>query len=156
MRPLLEKIEQALNRFEAILAAVGFAAMLVFSLLQIVTRNFFNYSLPGSETLLGHLVLWVGMVGAVLAVRPRRHVKIDLGPAWLGEKFLARASPLFNLFSTLVCAVLAWAAMRFWWQEWQHATPAARGSVILALILPLGFSLLALHFLLRSLLERRA
>lgn len=156
MRALLEKTEQLLSRLEAALAALGFAAMLVFSLLQVFTRNFFSYSLPGSETLLGYLVLWVGMIGAVLAVRPRRHVKIDLGPAWFGEHFLARVAPWMYLFSMVVCALLAWASLRFWWQEWQHAMPTARGPVILAAILPLGFFLLAVHFLLRSLLERRA
>lgn len=155
MRRALEKTEQALNRFVALLAAIGFAAMLIFSLLQIVTRNLFNYSLPGSETLLGHLVLWVGMIGAVLAVRPRRHVKIDLGPAWLGERFSARVAPWLNVFSTVVCALLAWAAMRFWWQEWVHVNPASRGVVLLSLILPFGFSLLAVNFLIRSLLDRQ-
>lgn len=150
----IEKIEQLLSRLEAVLAALGFAVMLIFSLLQIITRNFFNFSLPGAETLLGHLVLWIGMIGAVLAVRARRHVKIDLGPAWLGPRFSRRAAPLLNVFSAIVSALLAWAAMRFWWQEWLHATSAAQAAVMLSLILPLGFSLLAVHFLVRGLLDR--
>lgn len=155
MRRLLEKTEQALTHFAALLAALGLAAMLIFSLLQIITRNLFNYSLPGSETLLGYLVLWVAMIGAVLAVRPRRHVKIDLGPAWLGERFSARVAAWLNVFSTIVCALLAWAAMRFWWQEWVHANPESRGVVLLSLILPSGFFLLTVHFLLRSVLDRQ-
>lgn len=151
---VLEKFEQALDRVEALFAAVGFAAMLVFSLLQIFARNFFNLSLPGAETLLGHLVLWIGMIGAVLAVRAKRHVKIDLGPAWMGTESFPRVAVLLNLFAALVCALLAWAATRFWWQEWLHASPAAKTGVLLSLILPLGFTLLSLHFLLRSLLDR--
>jgi hypothetical protein len=46
---------------------------------------------------------------------------------------------------------MTWAAIRFWYDDWQYVAEHERWSSILALITPFGFGLLTLHFLLGGL-----
>jgi hypothetical protein len=63
--------------------------------------------------------------------------------------------PIF-LFSAVVCAVIAWAAVRFWYQEWLNVPAGERWIAILGIVIPLSFFLLALHFTLRFLIGPRS
>ena len=56
--------------------------------------------------------------------------------------------------SSGVCALLASAAWRFWYGEWQAGGEEALLQTGLGMILPLAFSLLTLHFILRAVLVR--
>jgi hypothetical protein len=46
---------------------------------------------------------------------------------------------------------MTWAAIRFWYDDWQYVAEHERWSSVLALITPFGFFLLSLHFLLGGL-----
>jgi TRAP-type C4-dicarboxylate transport system permease small subunit len=61
--------------------------------------------------------------------------------------------PPLYLISACLCAALTWAAMRFWYDDWQYVADHERWASILALITPFGFSLLTLHFLLGGLFK---
>ena len=45
--------------------------------LQIILRDFFNIGLTWGDPLLRTLVLWVGMLGAMIASRTENHISID-------------------------------------------------------------------------------
>jgi hypothetical protein len=62
--------------------------------------------------------------------------------------------PPLYLISACLCAALTWAAMRFWYDDWQYVAEHERWASILALITPFGFSLLTLHFLLGGLFRQ--
>ena len=124
--------------------------MLLLSFAQIVARNLFHTGLPLADTLTRYLVLYVAMLGAVLAVAGDRHIKIDIAAALL-PGLARKLHRVFHLFSAAVCALLTAAAWSFWREEWQFAASDARWTAALELILPLGFALLALHFLLLGL-----
>ena len=148
-------LEQALTRVELGTALLAFAAMLVLSVSDIVGRNLFNATLPGGDVMLRQLVLWVALPGAALAVAAQRHLHLDPAnlagrPRW--QKLTAIP---FNLAAALVCALLTHAAWAYWQDEWQH--PSAEGAWLawMALILPVAFGLLTLHFLLRAILANQ-
>ena len=71
--------------------------------------------------------------------------------ACLSDRFRNALRPPLYLFSSLLCAVFAWAAWRFWYDDWQYIAEYERWSSVLALVTPLGFLLLALHFLIGGL-----
>jgi TRAP-type C4-dicarboxylate transport system permease small subunit len=143
-------LERALGRVELTVAALALVAMLGLSLGDIVGRNFLHTSIPHGDVLLRHLVLWVALPGAALAVIGGRHLALD--PANLAARAgWQRATALpFNAFAALVCGALTHAAWRYWVDEAASVTPAWLGW--LTLVLPLGLALLALHFGLRAVL----
>ena len=64
--------------------------MIIFlALLQILLRNAFGFGFLWAESVLKILVLWIALLGAMVATREDHHIKIDLL-----ERFL---SPI-NLF----------------------------------------------------------
>lgn len=149
------RLEDALTRLELGVALVAFAAMLLLSVADIVGRNLLHATLPGGDVMLRHLVLWVALPGAALAVAAQRHLHLDPAnlaarPRWQKWTVLP-----FNLGAAAVCALLARAAWAYWLDAWQH--PPAEGAWVtwMALILPLAFGLLTLHFLLRAVLANR-
>ncbi len=123
--------------------------LLVFG--QVLLRNLFDTGIPNADILGRYLVLYVTFFGAALAIEQHRHIRIDAVAACLDREQVRRLRRPLYLLSTLVCAALAWAAMRFWYDDWQYVAEHERWASILALITPFGFCLLTVHFLLGSL-----
>ncbi|MBW8371977.1 MAG: TRAP transporter small permease subunit [Thiobacillus sp.] len=148
-------LEQALTRIELGAALLAFAAMLTLSAADIIGRNLFNATLPGSDLVLRQLVLWVALPGAALAVAAQRHLHLDPAnlaarPCW--QKWTAIP---FNLAAALVCALLTKAAWAYWQDEWHYQSSEAVWLAWMGLILPVAFGLLTLHFLLRAVLANQ-
>ncbi len=116
---------------------------------QVVLRNVAQIGLPWIDHLLRHLVLYVALFGAILACRPGRHIRLDVVGA-LAPAASARLGRLFDFMAAVVCALFAFAAARFWLVELSSAPPGTRWIAVLPVILPAGFGLLALAFLLRA------
>lgn len=149
------RLEYYFTGIESACAVFGLALMLGLSLVEIVLRNFFHYSIPGADVLIRHLVLWVSFLGAVLAVR-ERHIKVEIIAAWLPELWHRRLERPIFLFSALVCGVIGWAAVRFWHQEWLNAPAGEQWIALLSIVIPIGFMLLTLHFTMRFVIGPRA
>lgn len=102
----LEKIER------------GLAVSLYFLLIgmicfNIVVRNLLHFSSHRLLELAPTVVLWLALVGATLALKHRRHIKIELLLRLMSPAARRVAVVLTNLFSMGICALLAWAAVPF-------------------------------------------
>ena len=147
LRTGCQTLQRWLVRAGLIVAALSLAIMLGLSLAQIFARNFLHLGFAEADDAIRGLVMWVVFAGASIAVHSQRHIRIDvlnllLPAAWQRALFV----PL-QLFAAAICALLAQAAVRFWWEEWQNAAPPDQFSTALLVIFPLGFTVLALDFL---------
>lgn len=118
---------------------------------QILLRNFLGISLTGADQMLRLLVLWVAFLGAVAASREGKHIHVDAVARWLPGRIKAGVGALTDLFTSGVCLLLAWQALRFMQSE-REAGEKAFGSLpvwVAEIILPLGFTLIALRYALR-------
>jgi len=70
-------VSNILHRVEDAALILALASMLVMALAQIVLRNFFDTGLLWAEPFLRILVLWVAMLGGMVATREGRHIAID-------------------------------------------------------------------------------
>ncbi|MGD2056849.1 MAG: TRAP transporter small permease subunit [Gammaproteobacteria bacterium] len=144
-------LRHALTRMETVIAGISLLLLLALVFGQVLARNLVDSSIPTADVLSRYLVLYIAFFGAALAVDSHRHIKLDVVAAVLTTEQIHRIrSPLY-LISSLVCGVFAWAAARFWYDDWQYVADNERWSSILALITPFGFGLLALNFLLSAL-----
>ncbi len=143
----------AIGRFsrgceDALLVGV-FLAMLLLAGAQIVMRNFFGTGLAWIDPLLRILVLWVGMLGAVVATREDRHINIDVLSRFAPPAVLPWLKRVVALATTMVCALLAWHTFRFVRDEYAYSDVVVAGLPvwIWQSILPLGFTLMTWRFL---------
>jgi TRAP-type transport system small permease protein len=145
---VLLQFKHYLITLEKFLAASSLFLLLIFTLIQVVARNFFETGFPPLEVISRHLVLYVAFLGAALITEDQNHIKID----FLSHLFSAKQKSMLlrplSILAAMICCVFAWHASRFWLDEWQYAGESDQWIALLALILPIGFALIALHFVL--------
>lgn len=149
---ILEAARRGLVRLETLVAGLSLLLLVVLTLAQTVARNGFGTGLPAVDALTRQLVLYVMFFGAALAADAVRHIRIDIVSVWLGELRDDRLYRPLQLAGAAICVPLTDAAVRFWLDAWQYAAPHDRWQVLIDLIIPVGFGLLAIHFLLGFLL----
>lgn len=165
----IREAEALLLRLEGGLLVAILSFMVVMSFAQVVLRQLFGTGLLWADTLLRHLVLWVGFLGASLAAAQGKHFAWEPpepAPAGgakppAGTTLPCSGSALrrlaAQLCAALVAALLVKASWRFLLEERAagavlfHAGPVAAPAWIFAAIIPAGFALVGLHLLLRAL-----
>ena len=143
------KFIRYLHRFEDSLLVLALVSMLAMALLQILLRNFFDSGLLWAESFLRILVLWIAMLGAMVATRERNHISINLLSRVLPPQVYTPLRNLAMLFSVAVCATAAWYSVAYISYEYQDETIAFAGVPVWVCqsILPIGFAVMALRFL---------
>ena len=96
----------------------GFLVFLLFLMVflafgQVLLRNLFSSGLLWTDLFLRQLVLWVGFLGASLAVRERRHISIDVLPQFIPATYRPFVQILVNLCTGLISVFLTVAAWKF-------------------------------------------
>lgn len=144
-------LKRFLIAIEKTLAVVSLFLLLAISLLQIVTRDFFGFGFIHLDIVSRHLVLYLAFMGAALITEDDKHIRIDILRTVIPERYTRWLTTPLLLLAAAICAVFAWHATRFWLDEWHYAAASERWQTLLALILPFGFGVLGLHFLLCAL-----
>lgn len=152
MRRLLTTI----HHIETGLLVLLLAVMIGLAGSQILLRNLFDSGISWSDPLLRVLVLWVGMLGAMIATQQDKHIRIDLLSRYLSPAWRGHAARLNNLFSAIVCGLLSWHSARFVYFEWQDGNTLVSDFPvwIAELVLPFGFAVMTLRFVLLLFLNK--
>ena len=145
---MIEKFENILVKAESVIAALSLFLLLALSLLQIITRNFFDFGFAEIEIINRNLLIICGAMGAVIATSKLRHIKIDVLTTFMSKRQISLLRCPLALFSATVCALMAYYAFIFVMDEWEYAPVNERWALPFTFIYPFGFSLLGLHFLL--------
>lgn len=148
---VVRSLDKALARVETWLLVVFLGAMIVLAFAQVVLRNFFGTGFVWGDTIVRHLVLWIGFIGGALAAFEGRHISIDALSKFFSPRLKHTSAAVTNLFGAVVCYFLAQAAWRFTMDE-----KAAESILVLSipswtavLIIPVGYMLIFVHFLLK-------
>ncbi|MBN2125405.1 MAG: TRAP transporter small permease [Deltaproteobacteria bacterium] len=162
-RPL-RFLDNLLARIEKGFLVLFLGLMVVLTFLQVALRALYTQAhMEWANALMGHiawteplvrlLVLWVTFLGASLLTREGKHIKIDLMPGLLPARWLRYRGLLLSLACILVTALMLLSSVAYIRMEIAFGAPAALGipGWVGPLILPVGFSLILLRFLLRGL-----
>jgi len=152
--PLLKRLRTLLARVEASVAAGSLLLLLLLALVQVLARNLFDTGFATADTLSRYLVLYVLFFGAGLAVEHERHIRIDVACSFLSSRALNRLYRPMRAVTALVCLFLTVAAVRYWRDAWLYAPEGERWLALVGLVIPIGFALLTLQYLLAVLLGR--
>ena len=154
---MLSNLKGLIHRAEDGALILALLAMLAMALLQIILRNFFDSGFLWAESFLRILVLWVAMLGAMVATREQNHISIDLLSRLLPENLYGPLRLLTQLFSAAVCITAAYYSVDYIRYEYEDGTIAFAAVPVWVCqsILPIGFGVMGLRFLLAMLPERR-
>ena len=101
---LLKRFRIALNWVEDGILVGLLLLMIGLAVMQIVLRNVFDSGIVWSEVLIRILVLWVGLVGAMVASRQDNHINIDILDRYLPERAKTVVGFMVQLFTALICS----------------------------------------------------
>jgi C4-dicarboxylate transporter DctQ subunit len=154
---ILKSIDKALTRAEETLLIFLLTVMVVMSFLQVVLRNLFSSGILWADILLRHILLWLGFLGAAIATSENRHINIDALRRFLTPRIRMVVEVITDLFAAGVCILLARASWDFVEGEIADSQTVVEGipSWYAQIIIPIGFGLLVIHFIIRAILRSR-
>jgi TRAP-type C4-dicarboxylate transport system permease small subunit len=151
---VIRRLENGLVKVESVIAALSLFLLLLLSVAQMLTRNLFELGFPEIEIINRYLLVICGSMGAVIATSKLRHIKVDAFTTFMSKRLLSRLRCPLALFSAVVCAILSYHASIFVADEWQYVPANERWTLPFTLVYPIGFGLLALHFLFNCFLKK--
>lgn len=127
-------------------------AMIGMAVAQIGMRMAFNFGLVWGEGLVKMLVLWVCMLGAMVAARREKHIQIDLLSRYLPTRFNRITKAIAYLFAAVVCFAVTFYGIKFVQLDYTYQTMAFSEvpAWICELIIPFGFVVMAFRFVILS------
>lgn len=155
MRRHIERIDNAWATVEQAVLVGLVLAMIGLAFTQVILRNAFDTGLEWADVTVRHMVLWVGLLGASIAAKEKRHLSIDIASRLIPAKWFHIVEALLSLVTAAVCGLLLWASVLFvkFLQEWGTGSLEGTPAVIAGLALPVGFAGVAVRFFLRALYE---
>jgi C4-dicarboxylate transporter DctQ subunit len=116
---------------------------------KIVLRNFFDLGFVWIDPVLRLQVLWSGLIGAMVASRDNRHIRIDLLTHLLPKRLHLVIQIFIALFTVAVSAIIAWFGT-----QWVHLDFADGLTGLAGLpawlpesIIPFAFAIIAMRYL---------
>ena len=151
--PLAKPCLKALRRIEDGVLALVLAAMIALAAYQVVARNLFDTGLLWGDGLVRVLVIWVALIGAMVASRNDDHIRIDLLARFVPSRWQRLLKRFANAFTCAVMGVFAWHSYRFVRFEYEDGTIAFASVPAWACeaVLPVGAAVIGLRYLFHTL-----
>ena len=148
----MKRLVQWLHRLEDAVLVLLLLAMIVLAGYDILARSIFGGGVSWIPPLLRVMVLWIGLLGALLATRSREHISIDLISKLGGPTLNRIASTVTLLFAAIVCGLVGWFSGQYVHLafEYQDIAFAEIPAWPLQLIIPFTFGLMGLRFFIQS------
>ena len=87
--------------------------MLGVAVVQIVARNAFGTGLLWGDDLVRMAVLWITMVGGVIAAREGKHISIDVVKRFASPKMTKFIDPFVCIITAAICFVVGYVSIDF-------------------------------------------
>jgi TRAP-type C4-dicarboxylate transport system permease small subunit len=154
MSSVLKKIYQVLLKTETGLLVGLLIMMITIAVIQIFMRNFMGAGLIWAESLLRIIVLWLALLGAMVASRNGEHIAIDVLINKLPEKFRRLMIRLVRISTSCICFVVAGYGLKFVVDEYEYGG-IAFGFVphwACEAIIPVALFIIAIRYLVAGIL----
>jgi len=141
-----------LHKAEDALLVFLLTTMIVLAGTQILLRNLFDSGFVWIDPFLRILVLWLGLLGATVATRNNKHIRIDL----LSRFFKRNTHRLIQSFvgqvSAWTCFVIAWYGLNWIKLDYADGVTSFAGipAWIPEVIIPAAFGLIGLRYFVKS------
>ena len=148
----LKRIDFYIEKCENLVLILSLLFMIGVAFTQIILRKFFNTGFFWADETLRHFVLWVALIGASLATRGERHIRMDVLSRYVSQKNKHLLNFCAYTASSLVCFILVVSSYYFILDEYQFQAVLSMGVPVWAfqLIILFGFFMMGFRFFLKS------
>ncbi|MFT7688961.1 MAG: TRAP-type C4-dicarboxylate transport system permease small subunit [Candidatus Azotimanducaceae bacterium] len=148
----MQSVLKGIHKFEDGLLVGALLSMLLMAVLQIVLRNFFDAGIFWAESFLRILVLWVAMLGAMVATREANHISIDAFSRYLQPGVKKLVEFFTRIFSAVICFLVAYYSIEFVGYEYEDETIAFADvpTWLCQSIIPFGFLVMGVRFVINA------
>ena len=145
---MIRRLLRTFQHLEEIALIICFTGMVGVTLAQILLRNVFADGLVWADALVQVLVLWVSLLGAMVATRHRDHIRIDLLMRFVPVRYQTLLARLLFTLSAAVCVVVVWYAVELIQLEQTYPQIVFMNvpAWVCQLIIPFAFGVIALRF----------
>jgi len=157
---ILESIPRLIRRMVGWMVVLVLGWMILLALSQLLLRWFFSSAIPWADPQLRQMVLWIGLLGGVLAAADGRHIRIDIAPHYLHGKAKFLIERMGLLIAALGSFYLALLSIRFLRSEQASGTIIKNvlfgfdlAQWVFETVIPFGYALMGFYFLI-SILTR--
>ncbi len=149
MKSVVHVLSRFLRGLEDTLLAVLLAVMVILAVGQIVQRNLFDSGFVWTDELLRILVLWLTVVGALVASRTDQHIRMDVLVRFVPATLQGPLRRVIFVATALVCGVLAWHSYQFVRIEAEYGSVLLGGypSWWFQCVIPIGFALICWRYI---------
>lgn len=153
--PVQNRFLAAVVKIEELLLSLFLSAMILLACYQIGLRWFTSGGLLWIDPLLRYLVLWSGLLGAVLATARDNHIALDAVGYLLHQRVKKWLKLIIHLFCVVVSIFLFRATLIFIKSEFEFGGSDLFGleTGVWYLIFPIAFGLILFHFIIGTAFE---
>lgn len=144
----LSKLHRVLLKTESLILVALLLSMILIAVVQILMRNFFGGGLLWADGYTRTCVLWVALMGAMIASRHHDHIAIEVLLQYLPRRKKGLAKRISYFLTGLVCFIAAWFSADFVLQEYSYGGKAFAEipSWWCETIIPFAFAVIALRY----------
>jgi len=149
----MKKVVTGLHWIENAALVASFVMMLSLAVLQILLRNFFEAGVFWADAFLRMLILWIALLGAMIATREQDHINIDALSRYFPELTRKFVRSAMALISAVVCGIAAWYGSKFVLLEFEDESMAFASvpTWTTEIIIPFAFLVMAIRFMIQFL-----
>jgi TRAP-type C4-dicarboxylate transport system permease small subunit len=145
---LLTKLHRFLRRLEVGLLVGLLLLMIVVAAYQVLARNLVGGGVVWGDPLVRIALLWITLVGAMVAVGSDSHIRIDVVARFASDRLQRVIARATNLFAGCMCGILGWSSLTF--IQWEYSDQTLAFGVVPAwicqLIIPVAATVMALRY----------
>ena len=144
----LVRVLRYLKNIEEVLLVIAFVALVGLAFTQVILRNGFETSIIWADIAIRILVLWVTMLGAMVATQKKKHIKIDLAEQFLTPKQYRYVRGFGRFFAAAMMLIAAYYCLQMTMLEYEFGTIAFANvpTWVCQSILPIGFFSMGVQF----------
>jgi TRAP-type C4-dicarboxylate transport system permease small subunit len=148
----LRVFDRTLTTVVTAFLVLAFAIMLGLAALQVFLRFSFHTGILWGDIAARNLVIWVGFFGAYLATRENKHFRVDVLTRLLPPRIRYWLFAFTDFFAAVISYFLLRASLTFVHIALDPGAVAFLGipQTVIASIVPMGFGLIVLQFLIRT------
>jgi TRAP-type C4-dicarboxylate transport system permease small subunit len=149
------KIHQFLLKTEAAITISLLVSMILFATVQIIMRNLFDSGFLWVESYIRIAVLWLALLGAMLASRHDKHLAMDVLRHRLSTTKQYWLKRVNDLFSASICFILSYYSVILVYSDYQAADIAFASipNWLCEVIIPIAFASIGSRYLLATLFQ---
>jgi tripartite ATP-independent transporter DctM subunit len=139
-------LKQIVHTLEDSLCIVSLVLLTLFPAAEAAARHFFNTGIPASSGFMVHLLLVSGLLAGMITTRNSDHLSIALVQYFSGDRIKVPVRVLTNILSAFVITIVAWTGASFIKLGLQGRMIGFISDKVFALIIPIGYGVIALRF----------